>query len=91
MACFGEPVYTEKPGDISELDLPPGIATFVKELRKVSDDITPIILALVEGRPRLLGDLPQTVRSTQDFFVGIYDVVFYKGGAALRLSSKLYP
>ncbi|CAM9120440.1 unnamed protein product, partial [Scytosiphon promiscuus] len=61
VACFGEPAYTEKPGDISELDLPPGISAFVKELRKVSDGMTPIILALVEGRPRLLGDLPQDV------------------------------
>lgn len=62
---MGEPAYTEKPGDLSELDLPLGISEFVKELRKVSDDTTPIVLALVEGRPRLLGDLPHTVRGAR--------------------------
>lgn len=63
LVCAGEPAYAEKPGDITELELPRGISEFVKELRKVSDDTTPIVLALVEGRPRLLGDLPRTVRS----------------------------
>ncbi|CAN0402501.1 unnamed protein product, partial [Hapterophycus canaliculatus] len=69
LACFGEHAYTEKPGDISELDLPPGISEFVKELRKVSDDRTPIILALVEGRPRLLGDLPKKVDAVMHTFL----------------------
>lgn len=62
LACVGESAFAEKPGDLSELELPQGISAFVSELRKVTDDTTPIVLALVEGRPRLLGDLPQTVR-----------------------------
>lgn len=62
LACVGESAFAEKPGDISELELPQGISAFVKDLRKVSDDRTPIILALLEGRPRLLRDIPRTVR-----------------------------
>ncbi|CAN0030208.1 unnamed protein product, partial [Laminaria digitata] len=61
VACVGEPAYAEKNGDLKQLDLPKGIAAFVKDLKLVSDDTTPIILALVEGRPRLLGDLPGMV------------------------------
>lgn len=64
MACVGEPAYAEKNGDLKQLDLPSGIAAFVKDLKKVSDGTTPIVLALVEGRPRLLGDLPGMVRVT---------------------------
>lgn len=62
LACVGESNFAEKPGDISELELPRGISAFVRDLRKVTDDMTPIVLALVEGRPRLLGDLPHTVK-----------------------------
>lgn len=62
LACVGESAFAEKPGDISELELPQGISAFVKDLRKVSDDRTPIILALLEGRPRILRDIPRTVR-----------------------------
>ncbi|CAN0525407.1 unnamed protein product, partial [Scytosiphon promiscuus] len=61
VACVGEPAYAEKNGDLKQLDLPSGIAAFVKDLKKVSDDTPPIVLALVEGRPRLLGDLPGMV------------------------------
>ncbi|CAM9496692.1 unnamed protein product [Ectocarpus sp. 6 AP-2014] len=61
LACVGESAFAEKPGDISELELPQGISAFVKDLRKVSDDRTPIILALLEGRPRILRDIPRTV------------------------------
>ena len=61
MACVGEDSYTEKRGDLLDLDLPEGVMAFVKELRRVTDDTTPLVLVLVEGRPRLLGDLPRVV------------------------------
>lgn len=61
VACVGETAYTEKEGDLRHLELPEGVVAFVKELRKVADSRSPLVLVLVEGRPRLLGDLPQVV------------------------------
>lgn len=64
---MGESAFAEKKGDLTQLELPSGVASFVKELRKVSDNATPIILALVEGRPRLLGDIPAVVSLTWNY------------------------
>lgn len=61
MVCVGEYAFAEKMGDVEDLALPSSISAFVKELRKVTDAATPVVLALVEGRPRLLGDLTRVV------------------------------
>lgn len=66
VVCVGEGAFAEKNGDLSDLALPLGISAFVKELKKVTDAATPLVLALVEGRPRLLGDLSRVV-SEQGF------------------------
>eukprot|EP01052_Picozoa_sp_SAG31_P024260 SAG31_NODE_2052_length_6556_cov_2.005111_1_plen_1569_part_00 len=51
IVVFGEPVYTEKPGDIDDLALPRDLTNFVADLVAVG---TPVVGVLVEGRPRLL-------------------------------------
>lgn len=65
MVCLGEAAYSEKKGDIKQLDLNPGLAEVVKNIRNVADNTTPIVLALVEGRPRLLGELPRLVSARE--------------------------
>ncbi len=54
--CLGEPSYTEKPGDIPDLYLPDAQIKLAKELAKTGK---PIILVLVEGRPRLISPFEQ--------------------------------
>lgn len=61
VVCVGEGAYAEKKGDLKDLALPAGVEEFVKDVRKVADATTPIVLVLVQGRPRLLGDLPRVV------------------------------
>lgn len=51
IVCIGEMTYTEKPGDIDELELPEAQQNLVKAIAKTG---TPIVLVLVEGRPRTL-------------------------------------
>ncbi|KAG6950072.1 hypothetical protein JG688_00014341 [Phytophthora aleatoria] len=60
IAVIGEDTYAEKPGDIDDLALPAGQIEYVKELASTG---TKVILVLFEGRPRLLGDLPETVHA----------------------------
>lgn len=50
--CLGEGTYAEKPGDIDDLALPAGQLEYVQALA----GIKPIVLVMVEGRPRLLGN-----------------------------------
>lgn len=57
VACVGEPNYTEKPGDINQLDLPAGQTQYVVETLKALGK--PIVLVLVEGRPRLLNGMKE--------------------------------
>ncbi len=52
VVCLGEGTYAEKPGDIDDLTLPQGQIDYVKELSAVK----PVILVMVEGRPRLIHD-----------------------------------
>ncbi len=54
LVCLGEMPYTEKVGDLSELDLPRAQRELLK-LAKSSGK--PVILVLVEGRPRTFGDV----------------------------------
>ncbi|KAG2502365.1 hypothetical protein JM16_009867, partial [Phytophthora kernoviae] len=58
IAVIGEEVYEEKTGDIDDLALPAGQIEYVKELASTG---TKVIVVLFEGRPRLLGDLPENV------------------------------
>jgi beta-glucosidase len=52
--CIGEPTYTEKPGDIPDLNLPEGQVDFVQA---VAGTGTPVVLVLLEGRPRIISRL----------------------------------
>lgn len=54
IACLGENPATEKPSDINELDLPEAQQKLIKELAKTGK---PIILILVQGRPRIIREI----------------------------------
>lgn len=54
IVCLGESPYTEKPGDLNDLWLPKAQRDLVKA---VSETGTPIILVMVEGRPRIISDI----------------------------------
>ena len=58
IVCLGEENYTEKPGDITDLNLPHGQYSLVKALkeavRSTTKKDTKIILIYFGGRPRLL-------------------------------------
>ncbi len=54
VACLGEIPATEKPSDINELPLPQIQIELIKELKKTNK---PIILVLVEGRPRIIKEI----------------------------------
>jgi len=60
IAVIGEDTYAEKPGDINDLALPAGQIEYVNALASTG---TKVILVLFEGRPRLLGDLPENVHA----------------------------
>ncbi|KAJ8548688.1 hypothetical protein ON010_g10983 [Phytophthora cinnamomi] len=55
VAVIGESQYTEKPGDIDDLALPEGQVKYIEALRATN---TKMIVVLFEGRPRLLGSIP---------------------------------
>ncbi|GMF57570.1 unnamed protein product [Phytophthora fragariaefolia] len=63
VAVIGEGPYAEKPGDINDLALPAGQIEYVKQLASTSSKV---IIVLFEGRPRLLGDLPDNVYAIID-------------------------
>jgi beta-glucosidase len=54
IACLGELPSTEKPGDINSLDLEETQIQYLKELHKSGK---PIILILVENRPRIIREI----------------------------------
>ncbi|KAJ0403880.1 hypothetical protein ATCC90586_002596 [Pythium insidiosum] len=60
VVVIGEGSYAEKPGDIYDLALPTGQISYVRELASTG---TKVIVVLVGGRPRLLGDLPSSVHA----------------------------
>jgi beta-glucosidase len=51
VACLGEGAYAEKPGDINDLMLPAGQLEYIEELATLGK---PIVLIMIEGRPRLI-------------------------------------
>ncbi|KAG6971688.1 hypothetical protein JG687_00001881 [Phytophthora cactorum] len=63
IAVIGEKQYTEKPGDIDDLALPAGQIEYVEALAATG---TKVIIVLFEGRPRLLGSLPDTASAIID-------------------------
>ncbi|KAF4148943.1 Fibronectin type III-like domain [Phytophthora infestans] len=60
IAVIGEDPYAEKPGDIEDLALPAGQVEYIKELAATG---TKVVVVLFEGRPRLLGEIPQAVHA----------------------------
>lgn len=54
VVCLGESTYTEKPGDLDDLDLPAAQKELVK---MIAEQGTRIVLVLVEGRPRLVHEI----------------------------------
>lgn len=52
--CIGESTYTETPGDIADLRLPAAQQDLIKEVAQTG---TPVVLMLVEGRPRIINDI----------------------------------
>jgi len=60
VVCIGEGPYAEKPGDINDPNLPSSQVDYVKEL---SSTTTPVVLVVVEGRPRLLQGIPEMVEA----------------------------
>ncbi|HKK45899.1 MAG TPA: glycoside hydrolase family 3 C-terminal domain-containing protein, partial [Balneolaceae bacterium] len=52
--CVGESTYTETPGDIVNLKLPAAQRDLVK---KVAETGTPVVMVMVEGRPRIVNDI----------------------------------
>jgi beta-glucosidase len=52
--CIGESTYTETPGDIADMKLPEAQGDLV---RQVAETGTPVVLILVEGRPRIVNDI----------------------------------
>ncbi|UCH14887.1 MAG: glycoside hydrolase family 3 C-terminal domain-containing protein [Bacteroidales bacterium] len=59
IACLGEFPAAEKPSDIDELTMPQAQQNLVKELAKAGK---PVILVLVEGRPRIIRDIEPLVQ-----------------------------
>ncbi|CAI5715517.1 unnamed protein product [Hyaloperonospora brassicae] len=55
VAVIGEANYAEKPGDIDDLALPAGQVRYIEALSRTK---TKVIVVLFEGRPRLLGSIP---------------------------------
>jgi beta-glucosidase len=53
VVCIGESSYTEKPGDVDDINLPDSQIDLVKALAASGK---PVILVLVEGRPRIMRD-----------------------------------
>ena len=58
--CVGERHYAEKPGDIDDLTLPGEQLVMVRAVAAVNANV---VLVLVEGRPRLLEEVPSLVKA----------------------------
>ena len=59
VVCLGEMPATEKPSDIYELDMPPAQQELVRRVAKAGK---PVILVLVEGRPRIIREIEPLAR-----------------------------
>ena len=66
--CLGEGNYAEKPGDIDDLRLPGRQLDYA---RAIAGAGTPVVLVLVEGRPRLLDGVAQLDGVKAVLFAGV--------------------
>ena len=83
--CLGENTYTEKPGDLNNLEIHKLQIKLAKEIAKVGK---PIVLILNQGRPRLITDIQELM----DGIINIY-LPGNMGGDALVdiVSGKVNP
>ncbi|MFN3693501.1 MAG: glycoside hydrolase family 3 N-terminal domain-containing protein [Ignavibacterium sp.] len=58
--CLGEPAYCETPGNIYDLTLPKAQIDYAKKLLNTGK---PVILVMVEGRPRVITEIANKVKS----------------------------
>tara|TARA_B100001142_G_scaffold123562_1_gene125422 strand:+ start:5859 stop:8144 length:2286 start_codon:yes stop_codon:yes gene_type:complete len=83
--CLGESTYTEKPGDLNDLNLH---ELQLKLAKKIAQSGKPIILILNLGRPRLISDIEPLMSSV----VNVYLPGNFGGDAlASILSGKVNP
>ncbi|MBN1117248.1 MAG: glycoside hydrolase family 3 C-terminal domain-containing protein [Bacteroidales bacterium] len=82
ITCVGEIPATEKPSDIEELDLPEAQQNLVKALAETGK---PIILVMVQGRPRIIREIEGKVQAAIMAFLpgneggrAIADILFGK-------------
>ena len=75
VACLGEAAYCESPGNINDLTLDEAQLSLVEELAKTGK---PIVLIMLEGRPRLINRI---VDKCQSVIVGFLPGM--KGGDAI--------
>jgi len=83
--CLGENSYTEKPGDLNDLNLHPLQKKLAKKLAQTG---VPIILIINSGRPRLISDIEPLMSAVVNIYLpGNY------GGDALAdiISGKVNP
>ncbi len=52
--CLGEQPYTEKPGDIDDMDIDPSQIELVQRMKAAGKKV---IVVLIEGRPRIVRDM----------------------------------
>lgn len=58
--CLGEPAYCETPGNIYDLTLPKAQLDYAKKLIATGK---PVVLVMVEGRPRVITEIVKDVKS----------------------------
>lgn len=78
--CLGEPAYCETPGNIYDLTLPKAQIDYAKKLANTGK---PIVLVMVEGRPRVITEIANDVKSVLVAFLpgmeggnAIADIIF---------------
>ena len=64
--CVGENSYTEKPGDLHDLNLSDNQLSLAKALAKTGK---PVILVLNEGRPRLISKIEQEMAAVVQLYL----------------------
>lgn len=78
--CLGEPAYCETPGNIYDLNLPKAQLEYAKKLANTGK---PMVLVMVEGRPRVITEIANDVKSILVAFLpgmeggnAIADIIF---------------
>jgi beta-glucosidase len=94
VVCVGEPAYAEGSGNIEDLLLPQGQQDLVTTLASAG---VPVVVVLLEGRPRLLGSIPSTADAVIHGYLpgpaggmGIAEVIFGLTNPSGRLTHT-YP